>query len=180
MIRVIARTVLVFGASALVLAGCGGSSSPAVKLDGSPRVPDVEGVVIAANAKTLTLDGGRHYKVSEHLVSFSTYNRRVVALKSAIGDYVQLGLKGDTVVWLGRIGVVMTDDAKHQTVAYQGVLTAVSGARMTFKDGTVLRLAPGLKAPADARGTTYAVIDAKAHNVQGATFSAAPTTTSRP
>ncbi len=175
-----ARRWAAAGVAALVLAGCGGSSPPTVRLDGSPRIPDAEGVVKSASASGITLDGGRRYKVSKNLVSFSTYNRKPVALKSAVGDYVQLGLHDGTAVWLGRIGVVVTDDSKHQTVLYQGDLVRASGRRMVFKDGTVLRLAAGLHAPSDARGRTYAVIDAQAHYVQGATFAPALTTTTRP
>jgi hypothetical protein len=119
--------------------------------------------------------------VSKKLISFSTYNRQPVQLASTVGAYVQVGLHGDTVVWLGKIGPVAAADAKGRpTVAYQGDLVAVNGDSLVFKDGTVLRLAKGLKAPANPKGPAYALIDAKRHRVQGATFApTTPTTTSR-
>ncbi len=160
--------------AALVMSGCG-SSDPVVKLDGSPRLPDAEGIVQTASINGITLDGERRFAVSKKLISFSTYNYKPVQLASTIGAYVQVGTNDDTVVWLSKVGPVRTDDAGHKTVQYQGDLVAVDGARLTFKDGTVLRLAKGLKPPADPLGPTYAVIDAAKHVVQGATFAPART-----
>lgn len=134
----------------------------------------------AASVNGVTLAGGGRYAVSKKLIAFSTYNRKAVPLVSTRGAYVQLGLKDNTVVWLARIGPVSTDDRGHQTVQYQGDLVGVAGTRLTFKDGTVLRLAKGLKAPSDALGPTYVVIDADARRVQGATFAPASPTTTRP
>jgi hypothetical protein len=152
--------------AAIAVGACSSGSSPVVKLDGSPRTPDVEGVVLKASVNGITLDGNRHYDVSKKLISFSTYNREVVPLASTIGAYVQAGVRDKTIVWISKIGPV---GASH-TVQYQGDLVAAKGRTLTFKDGTVLTLAAGLKAPADPEGPTYAVIDANKHVVQGATF----------
>jgi hypothetical protein len=154
----------------LTLAACGGSADPVVKLDGSPRTPDVEGIVVAASASGITLDGDREYEVAKKLISFSTYNHEVVPLASTVGAYVQAGVKGSTIVWISKIGPVATDPSGHKTVQYQGDLVDVRPPRLIFRDGTVLRLADGLKPPADPEGPTYAVIDADKHVVQGATF----------
>lgn len=165
----------VAAASALALAGvaCGGSDGVAVKLDGSPRRPDVEGVVRKASAKGVTLDGNRTYDVSSKLMTFSTYNHKLVPLASMIGAYVQGGLDGDTIEWLAKVGPVATDATGHRTVQYQGTLVRVDGSVLVFKDGTVLRLDKNLKAPEDALGPVYVVIDAEKHVVQGATFAPA-------
>jgi hypothetical protein len=173
-----ARRVAAFATTAVMtLTACGGSSAPVVKLDGSPRTPDAEGVVRTASINGITLDGGRRYDVSKKLISFSTYNRKLVPLVRMIGAYVHVGLDGDTVVWIAKIGVVTRDATGHATVQYQGDLVAVRGATLTFRDGTVLTLAKGLKPPADPLGPTYAVIDADHHNVQGATFAPKTETT---
>lgn len=165
-----ARRVAALGA----LVACGvaacASQPPVVKLDGSARVPDAEGIVRSASINGLSLDGNRRFKVSKKLISFSTYNREPVALASTVGAYVHLGLRDGTVVWLAKVGVVSADATGHRTVQYQGDLVTAAATRLTFKDGTVLTLADGLRAPADATGPTYVVIDADKHRVQGATF----------
>ena len=165
------RVAALATAAAIGVGACGGSSAPVVKLDGSARIPDAEGVVQNASINGLTLDGGRKFAVSKKLISFSTYNRKPVQLISTRGSYVQLGVRDNTVVWLGKIGPVGPDG----TVQYQGNLVDIDGRALTFKDGTVLRLAKGLTAPSDAEGPTYAVIDADKHVVQGATFAPART-----
>lgn len=157
--------------TAISLGACGGSKA-VVRLDGSPRHADVEGVVVNAGAAGMTLDGRRSFKVSDKVVSFSTYNGALVPLASTVGAYVQAGVKGKTVVWVGKIGPVTTDASGHRTVQYQGTLVKVDGSDLVFKDGTVLRLGKGLKAPANPLGPVYAVIDADKHVIQGATFSA--------
>lgn len=159
--------------AALVFVGaaaCGGSEKAAVKLDGSPRVPDVQGVVAKAGREGIKLEGGRNFEVSPDLIAFSTYNRKPIQLAATIGDYVQLGVDNGEVKWLALIGVVMTDEKGHRTASYQGQLVRISGRRLDFKDGTVLTLAKGLTAPADGLGLVYAAIDVKRGLVQGATF----------
>ena len=168
------RAVTALAATAAVfLTACGGSSDTVVKLDGSPRRPDIEGVVRTASIDGITFEGGRKYRVSKELISFSTYTREPVALSSTLDAYVQAGVDGNTVVWLSKIGPVSTDDAGHRTVQYQGDLVDIDGRSLVFKDGTVLRLGAGLKPPEDPFGPTYIVIDADKKVVQGATF--APT-----
>ncbi|HVV37099.1 MAG TPA: hypothetical protein VHC63_10890 [Acidimicrobiales bacterium] len=174
-----ARRVAALATSAVITLGAcgGGSSKPVVALDGSPRIADAEGVVRQASINGITLDGGRHYDVSKQLISFSTYNRQLVPLVRMIGDYVQVGLKGKTVVWIAKIGVVSVDTTGHATTQYQGELVKVKGPQLIFRDGTVLTLAKGLHAPADPLGATFVVIDADHHNVQGATFAPKTETT---
>jgi hypothetical protein len=171
------RTFAVAGAVAL--ASCGSSSAPVVKLDGSPRIPDAEGVVQSATAGGIALDGGRRYGVSKKLIAFSTYDREPIQLARSRGSYVQIGVRDGTVVWLARIGLLTAGASGKSVVQYQGNLVRVTDRRMIFRDGTVLRLAPELKAPGNVRGSTFAVIDPKRHVVQGATFASAATSTTR-
>ncbi len=164
-------------AGALLLAACGGGSDkPVVLLDGSPRVPDAEGVVVKASKDGITLNKGRTYTVSPHLIAFSTYNRKAIQLAATIGDYVQIGLDGKEVQWISLVGIVQVDDQGHRTTSYQGTLVAVKGKQLTFKDGTVLRLASNLTAPKDPLGSVYAAIDVERGVVQGATFPPSPDT----
>lgn len=164
------RLLAVVAAFTLTVAACAGGADPVVKLDGSPRHPDVEGVVVEASADGIVLDGDRKFSVSTKLISFSTYNREVVALASTRGSYVQAGLRDKTIVWLSKIGPVVTDAQGHSTAQYQGELVDVDLPHLIFEDGTVLTLEDGLEPPEDPLGPLYAVIDAKKHVVQGATF----------
>ncbi len=164
------RVAALVTTAALSATACGGSADPVVRLDGSPRQADTEGVVLKASAGGITFDGDRSYEVSEKLISFSTYNREPVRLASTRGAYVQAGVKGRTVVWLSKIGPVATDPAGHRTVQYQGELVDVDPPYLVFKDGTKLRLGKGLTPPADPLGPTYVVINADKHVIQGATF----------
>lgn len=171
----IGRAAALAAATAIASGACGGSSGAVVKLDGSPRRPDAEGIVVKASINGITLDGNRRFGVSKKLVSFSTYNHDVVPLASTVGSYVQAGVDDGTVVWLGKIGPVAVDASGHHTVQYQGELVDIDAPNLIFEDGTVLRLGKGLKAPADPFGVTYAVIDADEHVIQGATFAPART-----
>lgn len=147
----------------LVLPACGGERATAVKLDGSPRYPDDEGVVTAISFERLTLDGKRTYGVSKNLRAFSTYTRELEPMLSRDGQYVQLGIDDKKVVWMaGVAGVVPT---KPPAVYYVGGLTRIDGEhRAVFEDGTVLRLASGVRRPA-GNGRVRAKIDPARHVV---------------
>jgi len=179
--RLTRRLMMLGVVLALALAACSSSSKPVVALDGSPRIPDVSGIVTKADATGITTNANHTYKVSKNLIAFSTYNRKPITLASTVGSFVQMGVKDNTVLWISRIGVVVTT-GQTKTVSYQGDLVSVAGSILTFKDGTVLTLDKGLQAPAGVKGSTYANIDAERGVVQGATFAppAAATTTSRP
>lgn len=148
---------------AVLLAGCS-RAEPAVRLDGSPRFPDDEGVVTAVDGRGLTLDGARTYEVSDRLRSFSTYDLRLEPFRNRLNQYVQVGLDGDTVVWMAGVAAVVPGDPPR--VFYSGRLKEVDGqGRAIFADGTVLTLAPGVRPP--ATGTlVQAEIDARAHRVR--------------
>lgn len=160
----------------LVLAGlvgqaCGasdGSSAPttAVPLDGSPRYPDAEGVVvdIAADFSTLTLDGDRTYRIQEDVQSFSALDGSVQQLLRRKGQYVQLGLKDDNVRWISGIAAVVRTTGQPPVVYYSGNLVEVREGKAVFEAGTVLTLGPGVAAP-DGAVRVMATIDAEAHVV---------------
>ncbi len=150
----------------LLLAGCnGGGGPPPLVLDGSPRVPDVEGVVEEISFERITLDGGRSYGVSKELRSFSTYDLAAVPMLHRRGQYVQLGLDGGKVAWMAGIGVVVRAPGAAPVVFYNGYLLRVDGDRAIFRDGTVLRLGRGVESPLPS-GQLRAEIDPEAHAVR--------------
>ena len=139
-------------------------------LDGSPRLPDDEGVVteLDLEAKSLTLDDERSYQVSAQVRSFSALDLSIQSLADAEGAYVQVGLDGETIVWLGRVAKVVPTDPPR--VFYVGRFTRIEdsedGRRAVFGEGTVLSLADGVEAPAGSEGQVIqAEIDPAAHRV---------------
>jgi hypothetical protein len=140
------------------------SGGGTVKLDGSPRYPDDEGVVTSIDFDRVTLDGARTYGVSKNLRSFSTYDRSLEPMLNRERQYVQIGLSGKTMVWMAGIAAVIP--ARPPRVYYTGTLVRVDKERrVIFQDGTVLRLAAGVQPPV-RRGYVQAEIDAAAHRVR--------------
>lgn len=179
-IRSVPRRAVAVLLAVAVLGACRGSSSDAVKLDGSPRVPDQEGIVASVDRHEITLDGKRSYALSPKLAAFSTYNRHTISVLGTKGDYVQLGVRGRTVEWLARIGPVSAGDASNPVVLYQGRLKSVKGERLDFSDGTVLRLQKDLKVTGPVvAGESVVAINARSHRVQGIRLpsNSGPTTT---
>jgi hypothetical protein len=142
----------------------GGTKLPpgAVVLDGSPRVPDAEGVVesIADDFSSLTLDGGRTFPLREKVQSFSSVDGSTQPLRRRIGQYVHVGLEGGKVAWVGGIAAVVTSPDGTKAVYYSGKLRAAKARRLEFADGTVLRLVDGAAPPVTAEGeNVLATID---------------------
>jgi hypothetical protein len=150
----------------MVLAGCsGGGDEDRFALDGSPRFPDAEGVVERISVDRITLDGGRSYDVAPDLASFSTYDLRATPMLHRKGQYVQLGLDGDTTEWMAGIGVVVRAPEKAPVVYFNGYLLKVQDGRAIFRNGTVLRLAKGVASPVP-EGRVRAEIEPARHVVR--------------
>jgi hypothetical protein len=133
----------------LLVAGtaCGrGKDGPAggLVLDGSPRVPDVEGVVRAVDRSHLELDGSRRYPIGDQLQSFNSRTMNAMSVLQRKGEYVQVGLEDGVAVWVAAIGAVVP--LERPTVFYQGKVDGTRNGRVVFEDGTTLRLASGVKA----------------------------------
>ena len=137
------------------VAACGGDDDEGraafVELDGSPRPPDDAGVItaIADDNSTITIDGEVVYELHEALQSFSSLDGSTQPLRSRLGQYVHLGLDGDTAVWVAGIGAVARIDGRPQTVTYLGTIDAVDDRTITMVDGTVFELADGVDAPGE-------------------------------
>lgn len=122
---------------------------------------DVEG-------RSLTLDGKRSYQVSEQLRSFSALDLSIQPLADAKDAYVQVGLDGRNIVWLGRIAKLVPTDPPR--VFYVGRFSRVEnsgdGRTVVFGEGTVLGLADGVEPPQGSEGQVLqAEIDPAAHRV---------------
>lgn len=111
---------------------------------------------------SLTLDGGRTYKITRRLQCFSTQTMQAVPLLDRKGQYVHLGVDGHTVVWLAAVGAILRTPSP--VVFYTGTLVRRSGRTVTFRDGTVLRLAAGVEPPV-AKGFLQVQIDPARHLV---------------
>jgi hypothetical protein len=123
-------------------------STPYVELDGSPRHPDAEGILVAVDADfvDLTLDGDRTYKVAEDLQCFSTQDGATVPLLQRVGEYVHVGIEGDTVVWVASIADIV-DLPDRDLVHYVGTAVDLIDGALVFADGTVLETDPKLDLP---------------------------------
>jgi hypothetical protein len=146
---------------ALLVTACSHDRDPLV-LDGSPRVPDAEGVVASVSAERITLDGNRSWPLSPSLQSFSTYTLETVPVRQDDGRYVQLGIEDGNVVWVAAVGVVIT--TPRPLVVYTGELRRVDGRRAIFRDGTVLTMDRGVVAPSPG-AVVRAEIDPGRHAV---------------
>ncbi len=140
-----------------------GAGTAAVKLDGSPRFPDDQGIVTAVSARQLTLDGRRTYKLSPHLQSFAAVSLATLPVLQTKGQYVHVGLHSTTVTWLGRLADVIHTD--HDAVFYVGHLVRLQDRDLVMRDGTVLRLAQDVAAPQRVGVDVTVEIDPARHAV---------------
>lgn len=129
----------------VALASCGGgggSRTDAKQVEA--RIPDVEGVVDAADTHRIVIDGKR-YVVADDAASVSTYTLDAVPVR--VHTFVHAGLDGDTgrLRWIATIGLVSDTDPPR--VRYTGRLLRERDGRAVFDDGTALRVAPDLDLP---------------------------------
>ena len=161
-----AVTVLSF----VLAAGCsrdGGGGDGRLVLDGRPRVPDEEGIVTAVSRTEITLDGERTFKVSPKLQSFATQTMQAVPLLGREGQFVHIGVEGETMVWFATVAEPFPGEPP--TAYYTGILEKVDAGRAYFRDGTVLRLADGVDPPVD-EGFVQVEIDPSASVVRKLTL----------
>jgi hypothetical protein len=157
----------------LVLAACGGGSGSStatpvtyVRLDGTPRIPNDEGVItaMADDLSTFTLDDVRMYRTDASMQSFSTVDGSTQPLKRRLHQYVQVGLRGTTALWVAGIAAVVASDGRPGIAYYTGAPARVSNREVDFADGTVLTLATGVDPP-PAGALVLATIDVASHKV---------------
>jgi hypothetical protein len=122
----------------VALGACGGGGGAPVALDGSSRVPDDEGLVTAVELDTITIDGARTYEVDDDLVSFSSIDLSTVPLLFTEGQYVQVGVKGSRIRWLGALARPLTTSPAR--VVFEGTVERVADGQVEFTNGTVLTI----------------------------------------
>jgi len=142
------------------------SPTTAVPLDGTPRYPDAEGVVVdlAADFSTITLDGDRTYGIQEDVQSFSSLDGSTQPLLRRKGQYVQVGLRDGQVRWIAGIAAIVRAAGQPPVAYYTGNLVEVRAGKAIFEDGTVLTLGDGIAVP-DVGARLLATIDATLHRV---------------
>ena len=157
----------------VALVACGGGSGSGtaapvtyVRLDGTPRVPNDEGVVtaMADDLSTFTLDDLRTYHTDPSMQSFSTVDGSTQPLKRRLHQYVQVGLRGTTALWVAGIADVVATDGQPGVAYYTGVPARVSNREVDFADGTVLILATSVDPP-PIGALVLATIDVASHKV---------------
>src|SRR5436309_2764558 len=101
------RAALAVGVSLVVAAAVGCSSgSPALVLDGSPRYPNIQGVVAKVAGDRLVFDDGRSYRLDPNLNSFSTYSLVTLPVIQVQGRYVEGRAQGDSIRWIETVAAV--------------------------------------------------------------------------
>jgi hypothetical protein len=74
-----------------------------------------------------------------------------VPLLQRVGEYVHVGLEGDTAVWVASIADVV-DGPDDDVVYYVGVAIDVVDGSLVFEDGTVLKVSSSLDLPVPPAG----------------------------
>jgi hypothetical protein len=156
----------------ILAASCSGTGSRrSVLTKQAPRYPDAEGVVVDVNPQRIALDGGRAFRISALVESFTARGHAATSLARWKDKYVQVGVNADKeAVWISGVGVVIK--GTPPTVFYTGVFRGLEGRRAIFADGTVLTLAPGVAAPRKG-AESLATLDASRHLVIRLTAQAA-------
>lgn len=165
MLRRFAAVLACIACLAALLGACNrGEDEPVVRLDGSARIPDDEGVATSLSHASITLDGKRTYPVSRRLVSFSTYTGAIEPMVTRKGQYVQIGLDEEdgkkVMVWMAGIAQVL--QTAEPAVYYTGIYMRRAGERAVFRDGTAIRLSPSVTVPKPGTGVIVR-IDPSSH-----------------
>lgn len=124
----------------LALAGCSGGSDDLV-LDGSPFEADASGIVDAVSTEEITIDGVE-MPLAEEIVVFSASTLERIPLAGRLGQYVQVGVDGDEVVWVGSVGGVLSGSPPR--VLYEGVVVEIGRESAVFQSGLELAVADGV------------------------------------
>jgi hypothetical protein len=145
------RLMAALAIGALVLSACA-NDKPTVSRDGGARRPDDEGIATTLSRAQITLDGKRTYRVSDTLLAFSTYSPgKLEPMTTRKGQYVQIGLDGDRVVWMAGVAAVVHLPTGDARVFYNGVLRSFGSGRAVFEDGSVFHVASGVVVPKPGR-----------------------------
>lgn len=115
-------------------------------LDGRPRVADDAGQATEITDRWITLDGERTYPLSTNVVAFSTYTAETGEPMRRTGQYVQVGVDSEVVVWIAGFGAVLEAGGQRITT-FTGRVESTNDRQVVFSGGTVLTLGPEVEAP---------------------------------
>ena len=150
--------------AAVLLAGaCSRGGADELRLDGSARFPDDEGVATALTHSSITLDGDRTYAVSPSLRAFSSATLELEPMLGRRGQYVQIGIDGDTMVWMAGVARVIEVEGQRSAF-HSGTVDGVEDGRLVFEDGTTLAIGRGVDAPKPGARVTVR-IDVADHRI---------------
>lgn len=90
---------------------------------------------------SITVDGVER-PLADEIVVFSASTLERVDLAPRLGQYVQLGLDGDTVEWVASVGAVLPGDPP--VVLFEGTFAQGDATHMTFTSGLRLRVRDGV------------------------------------
>ncbi|MBA3655409.1 MAG: hypothetical protein H0W70_14595 [Actinobacteria bacterium] len=151
-------------------AGChhaSNTSSPRLVLDGRPRYADDQGVVTTLDSQHIVLDGKRSHRLTDKVRVFATATMEPVPLSGRLGQYVQLGLKGDTIAWVATFTAIVQLPGTPRLAFHIGTLERVDAKRRAiFRDGTVLALDEEAAAPPSVPVKVRADIDVDLHRIR--------------
>lgn len=150
-------------APVLLAGACARGGPDELRLDGSPRFPDDEGVATALTHSSITLDGARTYDVDPSLRAFSSASLELEPMLGRRGQYVQIGLDGDTMVWMAGVARVIEVEGARSAF-HSGTVEGVEDGRLVFQDGTTFAMARGLDAPKPGARVTVR-IDVADHRI---------------
>jgi hypothetical protein len=109
------------------------------------------------------LDGERSYGVSPALRSFSALTLDIEPMLSREGQYVQVGVEDDEVVWMGGVAAVV-NAVDPPSAFFTGTIETIEDRRVVFTNGTVFTLAERVR-PDVRRGGAAVQIDVARHRV---------------
>lgn len=139
------------------------ATEPVVRLDGSARFPDDEGIATSLDRRSITLDGERTYRVSDQLRSFSTYTRELEPMIGRRGQYVQIGVEDGVMIWMAGISRLVDVDGRPAAF-YTGKFRGQERGRFVFTDGTTFAVGEGVARPRRGVHVT-ATIDAETRRI---------------
>lgn len=154
--RRVVAVLLLTVAAAVAVAGCSSSTDDTLRLDGTARFPDDEGIATALDRNSITLDGERRYGVSDDLRSFSTYTRDIEPMIGRKGQYVQIGVRDGEMIWMAGVARVVDVDGEP-AVFYTGRFREVERGRFVFTDGTTFAPGKGVDRPGNRSEVTVRI-----------------------
>ena len=116
-----------------------------ITLDGSPRLPDAQGIVSSVSLTSLRIAHGPQLRIDSRLLSFSAANLAPVPVLGRLHQYVQIGVHRHAVVWIASFGTVVRAPGRAPAVYFFGRAVRLGKPRnLVFDNGVVLHVRRGV------------------------------------